>query len=522
MREWTKRRSDGLILLLLGAVAFLVIGIAWRRVSRIEMGDFKVVYYGARCLLERGDPYSERDVLRVYYAEGQERPTEPVLDRQVKSRYFYPPTAFVFTVPFALLGFTAGGVAWTVLLSGSFILAAIAAWDLAADASPIMSGVLAGLVLMNSFWLFMIGNSAGIAVSLCVVAVWTFYRQRFVLPGVLCLAVSLALKPNDSGLVWLFLLLAGGVFCKRALQSLAVLAISSIPMVAWVTQRSPHWVTELKSNMASLSGIGSIVDPAATGMAGRNMDSLVQLQTVVSIFFEKPQVYDLITYVICAILLLLWVLVAVRYGASANGIWLALAAAAPLSMLPTYHFQHDAKLLMISIPACAVLWARRGLLGWSSLVITVAGILMTGDIFTGARIFLTRGIQVPQPSFLSRFATSVLTRPAPLILLAMAVFYLWALVKTSGESATTGADSSVREEREPNPCETQTTVHKESEASNWLTRRTSRLLKGIREPFERLRLRRIRETLNSNPRRWNGIWGSESGGCVRFGSIETR
>ena len=95
-------RLDGLIVLLLGAVAFLAIGTAWKRVSSIEMGDFKVVYYGARCLLDHGDPYLESDVLRVYRAEGRESSTEPVLDTEVKTRFFYPPTAFIITLPFAL------------------------------------------------------------------------------------------------------------------------------------------------------------------------------------------------------------------------------------------------------------------------------------------------------------------------------------------------------------------------------------------------------------------------------------
>jgi hypothetical protein len=52
----TKQRADGLILVMLGAVAFLVIGIAWRHVSPIEMGDFKVGSFSARCLLQIGDP----------------------------------------------------------------------------------------------------------------------------------------------------------------------------------------------------------------------------------------------------------------------------------------------------------------------------------------------------------------------------------------------------------------------------------------------------------------------------------
>jgi hypothetical protein len=444
----TTRRYDGLILLLLGAIAFLAIGIAWRHVSPIEMGDFKVVYYSARCLLQHGDPYSESDVLTLYQAEGRERPNEPTLDRQVKTRFFYPPTAFIFTLPFAFAGFVAGKLIWTILLAGALILAAILVWDISADFAPLVSSALSGLLLMNSFWLFMIGNSAGIAVSLCVTAVWCFYRERFAWFGMICLALSLALKPNDSGLVWLFLLLAGSPFRKRALQSLALLVILSLPVTLWVTHVSPHWPTELSANMSSLSSIGGIVDPAATGMAGHNMDSLVQLQSSVSIFFADPRTYDLISYAICAPLVLLWLFVTMRYRPSEAGAWLALATAAPLSMLPTYHFQHDAKLLLLTIPACAILWAKRGWLGWSALVVTGFGILLNGDIFTAMRILLTHGILVPQPTFASRLTTMVLTRPAPLILLTTTIFYLVIYVKFAFNGTSPSGVDQIPPERE--------------------------------------------------------------------------
>src|SRR5215471_5349448 len=149
--RWEKRngpwlRTDGLLFVFLGAMVFLVIGNALRHVSPIEMGDFKVVYYSARCLLQGGDPYQESDVLHVYQAEGRENPSEPVLDRQVKTRFFYPPTAFLFTVPFAAVGLSAGKVLWTIFLAALLIVAAVLVWDIGADYAPVVSGALAGLV----------------------------------------------------------------------------------------------------------------------------------------------------------------------------------------------------------------------------------------------------------------------------------------------------------------------------------------------------------------------------------------
>lgn len=424
-----KGRRDGFILILLGTIVFLTVGIAWRHVSWIQMGDFKVVYYSARCLLQHGDPYNRVDVLRVHEAEGRERANEPTIDRDVKTRFFYPPSAFIVTLPCAVLGYAAGYVLWTLLLAGSLVLASVLMFDIGADFAPRLSGVLAGFALMNSFWLYMIGNAAAIAVGFCVIAVWCFYRKRFVMLGVLCLALSLALKPNDSGLVWLGLLLLGSTWRKRALQSLLTLVVLSLPIVLWISRVSPHWVQELQTNMAFFSGVGSSADPAATGMAGKNMDSLVQLQFVTAIFFPNPAVYNFVSYAIGFPLALLWAVLTMRTRPTLVGVSLVVAAAAPLSMLPTYHVQHDAKIILLAIPACAMLWGNKGRLGWLAMVVTAAAFVVNGDIFSGIRILLTRGIQVPRSGFLSHFVTVVFARPTPLFLLAMAIFYLWILAK---------------------------------------------------------------------------------------------
>lgn len=432
-------RRDSLILVLLGTIIFLFVGIAWRHVSSIQMGDFKVVYYSARCLLEHGDPYSQRDVLRVHQAEGRERANEPAIDRDVKTRFFYPPSAFIVTVPFALVGFKAGYALWTLLLAVSLVGASVLMCDIAVDYAPLLSGVLAGFALMNSFWLFMIGNAAAIAVGFCVISVWCFYRERFVAIGVLCLALSLALKPNDSGLVWLCLLLLGSTYRKRAAQAFFTLVVLALPIVLWVTHVSPLWIRELKANMAFFSSVGSSADPAATGMASHNMDSLVQLQTVFSIFFPNPSTYNLISYAVGFSLILIWVGLTLRTRPTPIGVSLALAAAAPLSMLPTYHAQHDAKLILLAIPAFAMLWAKRGALGWLAMLLTTAGFVVNGDVFSGIRILITRGILNPQPTFLSRLMTVLFARQTALVLLAMALFYLWALARLPWEEGKGGS-----------------------------------------------------------------------------------
>ena len=428
----TKKSNRGLSLVLGGAVIFVVIGIAWSQSTSIAMGDFKVVYYSARCLLHGGDPYDAREVAKVYDAEGREPASTTARSREVMTRFFYPPPAFILTVPFALLGYGIGHVLWMILSGGCLILAALLVWDLCKDIAPVLSGALLGFLLMSSFWLLMIGNSAAIAISLCAGAVWCFMRERWVTAGIVLLALSLALKPHDTGFVWLFFLLAGGTFRRRALLTLVVLAVLSLPAFLWVMRVSPHWIHEIQGNAVSFSEVGGITDPGVAGMAGRNMDSVVELQSAVSVFWENPRTYNLITWMIWGVLLFVWMLVTYFSQPRGARAWIGLAAISSLSMLPLYHLQHDAKLLLLAIPACALVWVEGGVSAWLAAILTGGAIAINGDICSGIRIALTDRFLVPQPNLFSRLATVVLTRPGSILLLAMSVFYICVFVRQKG------------------------------------------------------------------------------------------
>ncbi len=418
----TKLRRDGLVLLSLGAivvvqlVSYLLIG-----PNQSTFKDFEPGYFAARTLVEHHDPYSGSQVLRVYRAEGGEYNHRSDLDREISTRYVYPPTSFVVVVPFALLPWASARVLWMIVSSGGLLFAALLAWDLAADFAPVLSGALVGFLLANCLVITVLCNPSGVVISLCVIAVWCFVRNRFVIAGVLCLALSLAIKPQISGLAWLYFLLAGGVHGRRALKSLLAMAVLGTPIVVWVWRVAPRWVQELHANVLFFSGHGGMFDP---GPASPIPNAFVNFQVILSCFRDDPRFYTPVTYLICGLLLLVWMYMTLRSQFTPKGGWLALAAAVPLSMLPMHHHLYDTKLILLAVPATAILWVEGGRMKWISLLVSAAAIAFTGDI---SQTLYTRLMDRLLPSAsgtVDHGLRAALVFPVPLFLLATTIFYL--------------------------------------------------------------------------------------------------
>jgi hypothetical protein len=212
---------------------------------------------------------------------------------------------------------------WITLTVGSLIFASCLIWNFGADYAPILSGAMIGYFLANSEILITTGNAAGVAISLCVVGVWCFLRERFTLAGILCLAVSLAVKPHDAGLVWLYFLLAGGVYRRRALQTLFVTIAISLPGVLWVWLTAPHWIQEMHTNLQAYSVHGGTNDPRFAAMGPKGV---IDLQSAISVFWDDPRIYNPVSFLVCAPLLLIWGFLTLRSRSSPARSWLALAA----------------------------------------------------------------------------------------------------------------------------------------------------------------------------------------------------
>ncbi len=429
----TKARRDGLYLLVVGIATFILFGSALKFMAKDSMEDFKVIYFGTRCLVQHCDPYRQSELIHFYREELGE--LNAIERRHSATLYVNLPTTFLFIAPFTMLPPGAASVLWMILTAASLTLAALLTWNLGACYAPIVCGALISLLIANSAVLLGNGNPAGIVVGLCVIAVWCFLKERFVVSGILCFAVSLAIKPHDAGLVWLYFLLAGGVHRKRALQTLAVTAVLCLAAVLWVSRAAPHWMPELRANLAETSAQGGNNDPGPAGPTSRNrsMEAIIDLQAALSVFRDDPGIYDAASYLVCGALLLVWLLATLRSDRSPAMTWFALAAVVPLTMLVTYHRAYDARLLLLTIPACATLWAEGGAIGRIAVLVNTLGIAFTGEIALAILILLTKNLHPNPAGLFGKIETLLLMRLSSLVLLVMAVFYLWAYVRAAGK-----------------------------------------------------------------------------------------
>lgn len=435
----TSTRRIGLTLILLSSGISLLWGFSLGQKGNGWV-DFRAVYYGTRCLLQHHDPYKVSELEDLYRAEKGAPPYETKQAHQAVTLYVNVPTTFLLVAPFAVLPWGPAHLLWMTCITGAFILAGVLMWDIGTRYAPKVSLILACILLANCESFFVAGNTAGLVVSLCVVAVWCFVEERFVLAGVVCLALSLAMKPHDAGLVWLYFLLAGGVFRKRALQTLLITAVLGLSAFLWISHVAPHWMQDWRSNMSTISQPGGINEPGPAALTGRSPSMVVDLQAAVSVFRDDPRFYNPASYLVCGALLLVWAARTLRLGDSRSKVWVALAAVSALTMLVTYHRPWDAKLLMIAIPACAMLWAEGGATGSIAVLVTGTAMVLTGDIPLTILVIIADKVHASAAGLAGKMLTVVLTRPASLILLATGIFYLWVYVRPTRDKRTAVAD----------------------------------------------------------------------------------
>jgi hypothetical protein len=430
-----RQKRDGLYLLILSAAIFLLFGFVLQYSASDSREDFRAVVYGSRCLLHHCDPYNQEDLFHFYERELGSAAASHFRTHTL-TLYVNLPSTILVTAPFAIVPFWFSSLLWSTITAASFILASFLIWDLSSSYAPVLSAALVAISLMSGAVVLGNGNPAGIVISFCLIAVWCFLKNRFTLAGVLCLSVSLALKPHDVGLVWLYFLLAGGKLRKRAVHTFAVSGLLILVSVLWLSESAPNWLPELRSNMVAMAAHGGNNDPGPAGPTSRDraIESIVNMQSAVSWVKDDPKFYNTVTFVVCGLMFLSWTVGIFLSPRTSDRTWLALASIVPLTMLVTYHRAYDTRLLMLGIPACVMLAAEKGKIGGAAVLISTLGLIFTGELPHALVRPLVARIQTSMEGS-SRMATLLLHRPAPLALLLMAGFYLWVFLSRSSQQS---------------------------------------------------------------------------------------
>ena len=172
---------------------------------------------------------------------------------------------------------------------------------------------------------------------------------------------------------------------------------------------------------------GGFNDPGPTALDPRFHGAiLVSLQSAISLFRDDAQFYNPLSYLIGGLLLAIWFVIGVRSRFSPSLAPMALASISALSMLPVYHRQHDLGLLLLTVPACALLWSQGKFVGRCALFITAGAAIFLNNLILQFLAIVSAPICAAASGFSCKMLALLLTRPAPIVLLALAVFYLWA------------------------------------------------------------------------------------------------
>ena len=444
------QRVFGFCVVLLGCLFFGIRGYQDQKLA-LQSFDFKPVYGSARCLIDGCDPYDSLQIERAYLQHGGDssdlRPFRPFNAN-------YPPSALFLVMLLAMLPFGPAHLLWLGIGIVLFSCAAFCMADLCVGPRALIVHCILAAFVATSTMLIMLGQPAMMSISLVVIAVWCFLKQRFPVIGIIAFAISLTFKPHVGALIWLFFLLAArsseapncavpGIaaepaskFRRRALQTLVATLILMAPgiLLAFHHPASAHWPHELHANLVGIAAHGNASDP---GPANNEAQSIANLQALFSLISDNPHFYNRAAIAVFTPLLLAWLYLVMRpvkaagkrpldsvnpHSTFARDV-LALATAAALSFLPIYHRQYDTRLLLLMFPAVALLASTRLLRGKAALALSVLATV------TLSHQFLNLGPRLGHRlASLPPVVQLVFYRPLPLTLLLLACFFLYCMV----------------------------------------------------------------------------------------------
>jgi len=432
-------------LLVVGFFALFLLASSLHRLDN-QGSDFVPVYSGVRCLLHGCNPYSAPQLDRRFLrAGGNEQLVESIGGWGVETQ-LYPPSTFVALAPLGLLSFPSARLAWCLLNYCLFLIAVWLVMRLCPPAPSWITTAFAAVFLFDATALLKLGQASAFAISALVIGSALFMLRRRPLLATCLLILSLAVKPHIGGLVVLYFL-AKKLHRRHAAIALigaaAFLLVGSLILCSRPV--SAHWISDLHSSLVTSMAPGTVNDPASP------YPSEINLLSLTCILFPDPVIARILAFAVFLLLAVAWGLAARRVTADPSSQLVVMGALLVLSLLPVYHRQADATILLLAVPSLVIVFQRGRALGAAMAALTFLGTthipgILNAFLFTHAPallhamlcnkylLFLVLGSATDlQPGFQhildNRFAFVLALREQNLDLLLLACLYLVALFR---------------------------------------------------------------------------------------------
>jgi len=406
--------------LVLTIVAFWTFSVGVFKASHYS-ADFTPIYTGARCLLAGCNPYDTAELEKQYYANGGPA-SQPV--HWDKEPPVYPPSAFLLASPIAMLKLPAARRIWAVISAVLLITSVGCVWLTVPPFSRWIPTILGSLFMIEcSNALLPLGQASTLTISLLVISATLYLRGRSIRLATLMLMLSLAIKPQMGGLIALYFVVRKIHWRGAALAMAGAVAILLVSGLLLKTRpASAHWVNDLHTNVVNSQKPGATNDPRPGNLRDTG---LINVQAITSVFIASEKGYNAAAYVIFGGLLLVWMIAMAKNDADLAGHYLAIAALSVISFLPVYHRDYDTVLLLLTIPAIAVIYYRRR--QWLGPAIVVTAILQALSLIQDPfEEFFKEHVEA-QHLLHNRVVFVVLMRTQALEVLALAVLYTVAM-----------------------------------------------------------------------------------------------
>ena len=415
-------------LLIVAACCIFCILVLRGRHKYVELcRDFIPIYTGSRCVLHGCSPYDPGALYHEFVSAGGTGFNPRLWTNGVS---VYPPTTFIVALPLAPLAVKTMGSIWMSIVLLGVCGTALLMADLAADYAVLAAAVPIAVLLCSITIVGELGQPAAIEVGILGVSLWAAVKQKWPLATGALLTIGFVFKPQLAVALALWMFLQPGykrrVVLRASAAAVVIICATLILFSARPATRS--WFPQLMSSIATVqqphhydaNGVETkLFNSNFIGPENPDSESMTDVQVVAAVWSLRWA--NAISAAVFFILISIWGWAWRRAPKTYDAALIALGSLCPLTLLPIYHRQYDAVLLLLSMPAVSILW-RYGKL-WGLYAITVASLaaILVSDRYMN---FIDERVHTK-----SQFVLATVLRSPVWGCLCLAIFFIVALAK---------------------------------------------------------------------------------------------